>query len=154
MIIVTYLKPKGRLKDTCYIIDGEVIKKTSGTTYYVVSFLYEKGYSLKQTQACIEDYWQIETNHSFLDDPLFLNQDNLQACSKGAISNTVAFNKLTFNVVSMIRQELSSREHKSVPISFKMVERMINSIHALEDIGYLYDYFLQSKNSAPVATDG
>ena len=130
-------------KTTDYIIDGEVIKQTSDTTYYVASFPYAKGYSLKQAQACIEDYWQIETNHSFLDNPLFLDQDNLQACSPETISNTAAFNKLACNVVAVIRQELSRKKGKSVPISFKRVERMINNMLVAEVIEYLYDYFLQ-----------
>ena len=139
-------------KATAYIIEGEVIKRSSDTTYYVASFPYADGYSLKQAQACIEDYWQVETNHGFLDNPLFLAQDNLQACSPETISNTVAFNKLACNVVSVIRQELSLREHKSVPISFKRVERMINNKPVFEVIGYLYDYFLQSQGSAPATT--
>ena len=96
-----------KTKTTVKVLNKEEISKTVKGTYYISSIPFDENYTIKQVRACFQDYWQIEKIHYVLDDETLFNQDNVHACNKNTIYNTVVLNKISYPILSYIRQLLS-----------------------------------------------
>lgn len=66
-----------KTKTTVNILNNEETGKTVKVTYYISSIPFDEDYTIRQVRACFQDYWQIEDNHSVLDDETLFNQDNV-----------------------------------------------------------------------------
>lgn len=89
-----------KTKTTVNILNNEETGKTVKVTYYISSIPFDEDYTIRQVRACFQDYWQIEDNHSVLDDETLFNQDNVQACNKNTIHNTAVLNKISYPILS------------------------------------------------------
>lgn len=89
-----------KTKTTVNILNNEETGKTVKVTYYISSIPFDEDYTIRQVRACFQDYWQIEDNHSVLDDETLFNQDNVQACNKNTIHNTAVLTKISYPILS------------------------------------------------------
>ena len=85
---------------------------------------------------------QIEENHSVLDDETLYNHDNVQACNKNTIYNTAVLNKISYPILSYIRQLLSIKAKRTRSFSYKAIAKLIQGMELWEFMEYLSNYGL------------
>jgi len=123
------------------------ISETRNETYYISSIPYDEDYSIRQVTACFQDYWQIEENHSVLDDECILNQDNLQACNSNTIYNTAILNKICMPLISYMRQRFSIEFGRtSRPFSYKKTMNWIQKMPIWYFMEFFCDYWFDKED--------
>lgn len=122
-----------------YVIQGKTTRETAEERYYISSLAFDKenDSTLKQVTSSILSYWQIETHHAVLDDPRLFNQDGLQACSPGTLSNTAGFNKIAHTVLSWFREEFSRQAKLKSKMTFKATMERLESIDMIRSMNML-----------------
>jgi len=130
-----------KLKTVITIRDNQKTDETKTEVYYVSSLPFDEDYTMRQIRACFQDYWQIEENHSVLDDESLFNQDNLQACNANTIYNTAILNKMCMPILSYIRQRLSIETGRNKPLSYNAVMRYIQEMELFVFMQYFCDYW-------------
>ena len=123
------------------IRNNQKIDETKTEVYCVSSLPFDENYTIRQVRACFQDYWQIEENHSVLDDECIFNQDNLQACNANTINNTAILNKMCMPILSYIRQQLSIKAGRYKPLSYNAVMRYIQEMDLFVFMRYFCDYW-------------
>ena len=134
-----------KTKTTVNILNNEETGTTVKVTYYVSSIPFDEDYSIRQVRACFQDYWQIEENHSVLDDETLFNQDNVQACNKNTIYNTAVLNKISYPILSYIRRLFSIKAKRTRPISYKATTILIQSMELWEFMEYFCNYWFDKE---------
>lgn len=135
-----------KTKTTVKVLNKEEISRTVKVTYYISSILFDEDYTIRQVRACFQDYWHIEENHSVLDDETLFNQDNVQACNKNTIYNTAVLNKISYPILSYIRQLFSIKAKRTRPFSFKATTNLIQSMELWEFMDYFCNYWFDEDN--------
>ena len=129
------------IKESSYIINGKVVKTTKNTRWYISSLEFSDE-NADQILYCILDYWSLEQHHSRLDDPKVFNQDDTQSCSADYSSSLLGINKVSYNILSWIRQKLIKEStKKSYRPSYSMVQDMLAEMTVFEVFEYLAEYY-------------
>lgn len=81
-------------------------------------------------RACFQNYWQIEKNHSVLDDETLFNQDNVQTCHKNTIYNTAVLHKAK----------------RARPFSYKAITKLIQGMELWGVYGCICNYWFYEDN--------
>ena len=138
------------IKESTHIINGEVVKTTKTSRWYVSSLEFSDD-NADQILYCILDYWGIEQHHSRLDVPKVFNQDATQSCRFDYSSSLLGINKVSYNILSWIRQKLIKEStKKSYRPSWSMVQDMLYQLTVFELFEYLAEYY-QDVNSSEEA---
>ena len=135
-----------KTKTTVNILNNEETGKTVKVTYYISSIPFDEDYTIRQVRACFQDYWQIEENHSVLDDETLYNQDNVQARNKNTIYNTAVLNKISYPILSYIRLLFSIKAQRTRPFSYKAITKLIQGMELWEFMEYFCNYWFDEDN--------
>ena len=129
------------IKENTYIINGEVVKTTKNSRWYVSSLEFSDE-NTDQIMYSILDYWAIEQHHARLDDPKVLNQDATQSCNIDYASSVLGINKVAYNILSWIRQKMiKASAKKSYRPSYSMVQDTLFQLSIFEVFEYLAEYY-------------
>ena len=129
------------IKESTYIINGEVVKTTKNSRWYVSSLEFSDQ-NADQILYAILDYWAIEQHHSRLDDPKVFNQDSTQSCSFDYSSSVLGINKVSYNILGWIKQkQIKESTKKSYRPSYSMIQDMLYQLTIFEVFEYVAEYY-------------
>ena len=84
----------------------------------------------------------METGHGRLDDPKVFNQDATQSCDQDYLSNLLGINKVSYNILTWIRQRMiKASKKKSYAPSYSMVQDLLNNEPVFDTFLYLAQYY-------------
>ena len=131
------------IKESTYLINGTVTRTTSNSRYYISS-LERTEANADQILYSILDYWSIEQHHSRLDDPNVFNQDATQSCTFDYTSKQIGINKVAYNILSWIRQEMiRTSKKKSYRPSYALVQEILAEDTVFDLLIHLSKYYMQ-----------
>ena len=131
------------IKESTYLINGTVTRTTSNSRYYISS-LERTEANADQILYSILDYWSIEQHHSRVDDPNVFNQDATQSCTFDYTSNLIGINKVAYNILSWIRQEMiRTSKKKSYRPSYALVQEILAEDTVFDLLIHLSKYYMQ-----------
>ncbi len=84
--------------------------------------------------------------HSRPDDERVFNQDSTQSCDFDYLSNVFGINKIAFNILSYIRQDMISKSQSRRHPSFSAVQDILNSKRLSHVFRYIVMYYLGSED--------
>ena len=131
------------IKESTYLINGTVTRTTSNSRYYISS-LERTEANADQILYSILDYWSTEQRHRRLDDPHVFNQAPSQSATFDYTSNLIGINKVAYNILSWIRQEMiRTSKKKSYRPSYALVQEILAEDTVFDLLIHLSKYYMQ-----------
>lgn len=128
-------------KESITLNNGQETKITKTSRYYISSLEFTDN-NADQILYSILDTWAYETGHGRLDDPKVFNQDATQSCDQDYLSNLLGINKVSYNILTWIRQRMiKASKKKSYAPSYSMVQDLLNNEPVFDTFLYLAQYY-------------